>query len=98
MPIMSSTIPPAEPEVVPQEVPDSPEAQVPHNDQTSSPINTTGPIVADDFSDESSEFGSDGSDMTSLSSSVLEYEYENGRRYHSSRTVCFVVFLRMIVC
>lgn len=50
MPIMSSTIPPAEPEVVPQEVPDSPEAQVPHNDQTSSPINTTGPIVADDFS------------------------------------------------
>lgn len=36
--------------------------------------------------DEESEFNSD-SDLTSLSSSVLEYEYENGRRYHSNRTV-----------
>ncbi|KAJ5512819.1 hypothetical protein N7463_002371 [Penicillium fimorum] len=49
------------------------------------PINADSPIVADDFTDESSEFGSD-SDMISLSSSVLEYEYENGRRYHSNRT------------
>lgn len=37
--------------------------------------------------DDSSEFESDVSDMTSLSSSVLDYEYENGRRYHSNRTV-----------
>ncbi|KGO75874.1 hypothetical protein PITC_033200 [Penicillium italicum] len=57
----------------------SPEPQVPHNDQTNAPINADGPIVVDDFSDEDGEFGSD-SDMTSLSSSVLEYEYENGRR------------------
>ncbi|KAJ5100323.1 hypothetical protein N7456_006375 [Penicillium angulare] len=50
------------------------------------PVNTQGPIVVDDFgSDESSEFESEGSDMTSLSSSVLDYEYENGRRYHSNR-------------
>ncbi|KAJ5360120.1 hypothetical protein N7517_009311 [Penicillium concentricum] len=63
----------------------SPEPQVPLNDRTNAPINADGPIVADDFTDESSEFGSD-SDMTSLSSSVLEYEYENGRRYHSNRT------------
>ncbi|KAJ5685877.1 hypothetical protein N7536_008496 [Penicillium majusculum] len=63
----------------------SPEPQGPLGDQTNAPINTDGPIVVDDFSDEDSEF-SDNSDMTSLSSSVLEYEYENGRRYHSNRT------------
>ncbi|CRL26553.1 Methyltransferase type 11 [Penicillium camemberti] len=63
----------------------SPEPQGPLDDQTNAPINADGPIVVDDFSDEDSEF-SDNSDMTSLSSSVLEYEYENGRRYHSNRT------------
>ncbi|KGO47378.1 hypothetical protein PEX1_004680 [Penicillium expansum] len=57
----------------------SPEPQVPLNDQTDAPINADGPIIADDFSDEDSEFSSD-SDITSLSSSVLDYEYENGRR------------------
>ncbi|OQE40123.1 hypothetical protein PENCOP_c006G02230 [Penicillium coprophilum] len=63
-----------------------PEPQVPSDEETNASINAHGPIVADDFnSDESSEFGSD-SDMTSLSSSVLEYEFENGRRYHSNRT------------
>lgn len=36
--------------------------------------------------DEDGEFEAEESDITSLSSSVLEYEYENGRRYHSSRT------------
>ncbi|KAJ5164871.1 uncharacterized protein N7500_006701 [Penicillium coprophilum] len=76
--------------------PDS-EPQVPSDRQTNTSVNAHGLIVADEFNspttpvfpndclltyikDESSEFGSD-SDMTSLSSSVLEYEYENGRRY-----------------
>ncbi|KAJ5958896.1 uncharacterized protein N7479_006046 [Penicillium vulpinum] len=57
----------------------SPEPQLPNDDRTNAPINADGPIIADDFTDESSEFDSD-SDMTSLSSSVLDYEYENGRR------------------
>jgi hypothetical protein len=29
--------------------PDSPNHQVPHNDQTTAPVNTNGPIVADEF-------------------------------------------------
>lgn len=37
--------------------------------------------------DESSQFGGSDSDITSLSSSILDYEYENGRRYHSNRAV-----------
>jgi hypothetical protein len=40
------------------------------------------------WQDEESEFSSEGTDLTSLSSSILEYEYENGRRYHSNRIVC----------
>ncbi|KAJ5127374.1 hypothetical protein N7448_008153 [Penicillium atrosanguineum] len=38
-----------------------------------------------DSEDESCEFDMDFADIKSLSSSVLEYEYENGRRYHSNR-------------
>ncbi|KAJ5322547.1 hypothetical protein N7452_010836 [Penicillium brevicompactum] len=68
-----------------QRVPSGPEAQVLCNDHTNAPINTSGPMIADDFSDEG-EFESEDSDITSLSSSVLDYEYENGRRYHSNRT------------
>jgi hypothetical protein len=49
--------------------------------------NTHGPIAIDDFSgDTNSEFDDELSDLTSLSSSVLEYEYENGRRYCSNRS------------
>lgn len=40
--------------------------------------------------DESSQFGSSESDITSLSSSILDYEYENGRRYHSNRAVYLI--------
>ena len=43
-------MPPADPEVVSEGVSDSPESQVPHNDHTTDPINTNGPIVADEFS------------------------------------------------
>ncbi|KAJ5176561.1 uncharacterized protein N7482_002438 [Penicillium canariense] len=53
------------------------------------PQNTMAPIPVEDFSSDGSEFESDVSDLTSLSSSVLEYEYENGRRYHSNRHVSF---------
>ena len=35
--------------------------------------------------------------MTSLSSSVLEYEYENGRRYHSNRTVRISDLMRLLI-
>ena len=37
--------------------------------------------------DENGEFDNDLTDVASLSSSVLEYEYENGRRYHSNSIV-----------
>ncbi|CAG8397560.1 unnamed protein product, partial [Penicillium salamii] len=61
-------------------IPDSPEGQIPHEGHSSAII------IPDEFSDEDGEFEAEESDITSLSSSVLEYEYENGRRYHSSRT------------
>ncbi|CAI7565919.1 unnamed protein product [Penicillium bialowiezense] len=49
------------------------------------PVNAPGPIAVDDFTDDSnSEFDND--DLTSLSESVLEFEYENGRRYCSTRS------------
>jgi hypothetical protein len=52
------------------------------------PVNAPGPIVVDNFTDDSnSEFGDELSDLTSLSESVFEFEYENGRRYCSTRTV-----------
>ncbi|KAJ5773786.1 hypothetical protein N7457_008682 [Penicillium paradoxum] len=48
---------------------------------------TPGPIVVDNFGDDSnSEFDDDLSDLTSLSDSVLDFEYENGRRYCSTRS------------
>ncbi|CAI7640101.1 unnamed protein product [Penicillium glandicola] len=51
------------------------------------PVNAPGPIVVDDFSDDTnSEFDDALSDLVSLSESVLEFEYENGRRYCSSRS------------
>ncbi|KAJ5794799.1 hypothetical protein N7457_001398 [Penicillium paradoxum] len=69
-----------------------PDANIPQNDHMNDPANIDGPIAVDNFSDdESSEFGDD-SDITSLSSSVLEYEFENGRRYHSNRVVSLSCF------
>lgn len=51
------------------------------------PVNAPGPIAIDNFTDDTnSEFDDEASDLTSLSSSVLEYEYENGRRYCSTRS------------
>lgn len=49
-----------------------------------SPLATS---ILTNLQDESNEFDSDFSDVTSLSSSVLQYEYENGRRYHSNSVV-----------
>ncbi|KAJ5087970.1 hypothetical protein N7456_011586 [Penicillium angulare] len=40
-------------------------------------------IAIDEFDSDEPEFENDWLDSTSLSSSILEYEYENGRRYHS---------------
>ncbi|KAJ5913420.1 hypothetical protein N7504_002303 [Penicillium tannophilum] len=55
-------------------------------------LNIEGPVAVDDFaSDESSQFGSSESDITSLSSSILDYEYENGRRYHSNRAGLYMM-------
>ncbi|KAJ5631616.1 uncharacterized protein N7484_011716 [Penicillium longicatenatum] len=61
----------------------SPASELPREDTegTSEPP----PILPDNFSDESSDFESEYSDLTSLSSSILNYEYQNGRRYHSGR-------------
>ncbi|CEJ59598.1 hypothetical protein PMG11_08217 [Penicillium brasilianum] len=50
-------------------------------------VNPPGPIAVDDFSSDSNgEFPDDLSDLTSLSESVFEFEYENGRRYCSNRS------------
>ncbi|CAI7568120.1 unnamed protein product [Penicillium discolor] len=54
--------------------------------------NAPGPIAIDNFSDESVEFSDDLSDLTSLSESVLEFEYENGRRYCSARSGHYMYF------
>ncbi|KAJ5559796.1 hypothetical protein N7513_002195 [Penicillium frequentans] len=49
------------------------------------PFNATHSIAIDSFSDDtSSHFDDELSDLTSLSESVLEFEYENGRRYCST--------------
>ncbi|OQE23263.1 hypothetical protein PENSTE_c009G03540 [Penicillium steckii] len=67
--------------------PQNSEAAPPSLDGANEPINTANPILIDTFTDDSEDlFEDESSDMTSLSSSVLDYEYENGRRYHSSRT------------
>ena len=47
------------------------------------PGNTNRPIEADNTSDYDTD--SIDSDLTSISSSVFEYQYENGRRYHAYR-------------
>lgn len=46
--------------------------------------------IANTPQDDTSEFENELSDITSLSSSVLDYEYENGRRYHSNRAVSYI--------
>lgn len=78
------------------------EAEAPGNTFTSAPLvaddfavsRSNSPLIgwinANPFQDESDEFESDNSDLTSLSSSILDYEYENGRRYHSNRIVSVV--------
>ncbi|KAJ5164254.1 uncharacterized protein N7500_006084 [Penicillium coprophilum] len=51
------------------------------------PVDGRSPIAIDNFSDDTnSQFDDDLSDLTSLSESVFEFEYENGRRYCSNRT------------
>ncbi|CAG8410327.1 unnamed protein product [Penicillium salamii] len=56
------------------------------DDDSDTPVNTPA-IAVDDFTDDTnSEFEDDMSDLTSLSESVLEFEYENGRRYCSTRS------------
>ncbi|KAJ5733032.1 hypothetical protein N7533_013479 [Penicillium manginii] len=64
--------------------------QAPSAHQTTSaqsPVDTHSPITADNFDDDTnSEFDDALSDLTSLSSSVLDFEYENGRRYCSTRS------------
>ncbi|KAJ5890043.1 hypothetical protein N7504_010853 [Penicillium tannophilum] len=52
------------------------------------PFNAPHSIAIDSFSDDTnSHFDDELSDLTSLSSSVLEFEYENGRRYCSTSLV-----------
>ncbi|OQD91154.1 hypothetical protein PENANT_c001G07753 [Penicillium antarcticum] len=61
--------------------PSEPASSVPANADT--PANA--PIAVDNFGDDTnSEFDNELSDLTSLSSSVMEFEYENGRRYCSN--------------
>ncbi|OQD93556.1 hypothetical protein PENSOL_c031G04670 [Penicillium solitum] len=68
----------------PSDRPSEPRSVTPVNAQARA--NAPGPIAIDNFSDESVEFSDYLSDLTSLSESVLEFEYENGRRYCSSRS------------
>ncbi|KAJ5108849.1 hypothetical protein N7456_005524 [Penicillium angulare] len=55
--------------------------------QTDDPVNTSQPMLADSYGDDTSDFDSEMSDLTSLSSSILNYEYQNGRRYHSGQLI-----------
>ncbi|KAJ5716760.1 hypothetical protein N7488_002406 [Penicillium malachiteum] len=74
------------PREAPSEVPSEPPLTASTADDET-PINTPAPIAVDNFSDDTnSEFDDDLSDLTSLSSTVLEFEYENGRRYCSSHS------------
>ncbi|KAJ5728543.1 uncharacterized protein N7483_003051 [Penicillium malachiteum] len=72
------------PRDTPSAVPSEPAlTATPADSQT--PLNAPTPIAVDNFTDDTnSEFDDDLSDLTSLSSTVLEFEYENGRRYCSS--------------
>jgi len=58
-----------------------------------SPIlaNRDRPIEADATSDYASDADSIGSDLTSISSSVFNYQYENGRRYHAYRAGKYIL-------
>ncbi|CAI7567055.1 unnamed protein product [Penicillium crustosum] len=69
----------------PSDRPSEPRSVTPVN--TEARANAPGPIAIDNFSDESAEFSDDLSDLTSLSESVLDFEYENGRRYCSARSL-----------
>lgn len=53
--------------------------------------------IANPPQDDTSEFENELSDITSLSSSVLDYEYENGRRYHSNRAVSHI-YMYIEIC
>ncbi|CAI7639964.1 unnamed protein product [Penicillium pancosmium] len=58
-----------------------------HNTSAQPPVGAASPITVDNFDDDTnSEFDDALSDLTSLSSSVLDFEYENGRRYCSTRS------------
>ncbi|CAL5873924.1 uncharacterized protein PFLUO_LOCUS8209 [Penicillium psychrofluorescens] len=75
------------------EAPEAPSEPAPSDPAANAetPVNAPGPIVVDNFGDDTnSEFSDELSDLTSLSSSVLEYEYENGRRYCSAHSVSSV--------
>ncbi|KAJ5760961.1 hypothetical protein N7520_008117 [Penicillium odoratum] len=48
-------------------------------------------IAVDEIESAESEFDEDFTDNTSLSSSVLQYEYENGRRYASNRSGLYMM-------
>lgn len=54
-----------------------------------SPSYTEQPIEADSTSDYDTD--SVGSDLTSIASSIFEYQYENGRRYHAYRAGRYVL-------
>ncbi|KAJ5438743.1 uncharacterized protein N7458_009741 [Penicillium daleae] len=75
----------------PHELPSAPSEPAPPVPlaNADAPVNAPGPIAVDNFSDDTnSEFDDELSDLTSLSSSVLQFEYENGRRYCSNRSRC----------
>ncbi|KAJ5586433.1 hypothetical protein N7450_006220 [Penicillium hetheringtonii] len=79
-------MPPSGPEEQSPVPPSTPYAPpVEHNEILANTV--PGPIAVDNFSDDTnSEFSDELSDLTSLSESVFEYEYENGRRYCSNRS------------
>ncbi|KAF7718882.1 Uncharacterized protein PECH_002631 [Penicillium ucsense] len=67
--------------------PSEPAPPVPLTHDDNPDNDAPGPIAVDDFSSDSNgEFDDELSDLTSLSSSVLQFEYENGRRYCSNRS------------
>ncbi|KAJ5287075.1 hypothetical protein N7478_002761 [Penicillium angulare] len=60
---------------------------IPISDHSQENTSSGHQIAIDEFDSDEPEFENYGLDSTSLSSSIIQYEYENGRRYHSRSLV-----------
>ncbi|KAF2655659.1 S-adenosyl-L-methionine-dependent methyltransferase [Lophiostoma macrostomum CBS 122681] len=66
-------------------------AAAPQPDDAQGQVNANDLIIDQSDSDADSAFGGGSTASTSLASSVLQYEYSNGRRYHGYRSGAYVL-------